>query len=348
MVKKIGILLCVMMLATTPVFAHVMTETDLFGDLSISDAPEEITLLAALGIISLQDTERTFRPQDTLIAEDLAAWLGSYYGLEGTTSTELAQAAFAQGLLSTIDGNATYSLVDEAFFHGALRVENPDEEMTRDQFAKFMVAHIHTKIDGHTLMEKAGFTPGPTGAIEKVERVKKRTTVGEIANTYELTIDGQVHELGMHPRTIADTADPLVWKGLNVAASWYGSNSQTDTVGKHQHDENSGNHSNKEQQVERQEDTVASIALQFIVIGDTSVTMQVQNEAAKQVVEESNQNETTDELDEQLSSIIPPQESIEEVSASSTNILGFVGIGIVVIGGLLAFGMHRRRTSMNR
>ena len=58
----------------------------------VYEASKEVVLLSALGVISYQDGELTFRPQDTLTAKDLAVWLGpSIYGLEGTTSTELAK-----------------------------------------------------------------------------------------------------------------------------------------------------------------------------------------------------------------------------------------------------------------
>ena len=62
----------------------------------------------------------------------------------------------AEGLLSTIDGQATYSLVNEAFFHGNLQLVTPDEQLTRDQFTKFVASHVHTNIEGQTLMDKAG------------------------------------------------------------------------------------------------------------------------------------------------------------------------------------------------
>ncbi len=340
MLKKIGMLLCMMMLVATSAFAHVTNEHNLFEDLSISEAANEIILLSALGIISPQDGKQTFRPQEPLTAKDLAAWVGSFYGLEGTTSAELAQAALAKGLLSTIDGAATYSMVNEGFFKGTLQLENPEDQMTREQFAKFVASHVHTKIDGQTVMDKVGFTPGPTGIIEKVERVTKNMPTGGTATIYQLTIDGNVHEIGMHPRTITDTADPLVWQGLQIAESWYGPNFATDVAGAHSH--------STEEQAERSDDVVASTALQFIVIGDTPVTTMLQEEETVHVAEQTNPSEATVELDEQLSSLDTQQEPVEEASTSSRNNLGFVGIGIVLIGALLALAMQKRRKANER
>ena len=151
----------------------------------------------------------------------------------------------------------------------------------------------------------------------------------------------------MHPRTIADSVDPLVWLGLNVAESWYGPNFATDFAGIHTHHEGDKDLSIEEQQAELLDDEVASMALQFIVIGDTSVTTVLQDEETTHVAEKTNQSEETTKLDEQLSSIVTQPESVQEASKSSTNVLGFVGIGIVIIGGLLALGFHKHRNSRN-
>lgn len=342
MFKKVGVVLCMMMLVTTSAFAHVMNEDNVFDDLSISEASKEIVLLAALGVISYQDAEITFRPLDPLTAKDLAAWVGSYYGLEGTTSLELAQAALADELITTIDGEATYALVNEAFFHGTLQLTNTDDTMTREQFAKFVASHVHTDIGGHTLMEMSGFTAGPTGVIEKVERVTKQTPTGENANIYQLTIDGDMYEMGMHPRTITDSVDPLVWRGLNVAESWYGPNVATDHTGIRMDHEGHEGHATEGQQAMSSGDEVAATALQFVVIGDTSLTPTIGEVATGKP--STNESGATDKVDEQLSGIGSQQEVATEASESSTNMwIWWVVIAVVFVAGLLAFFMRKRR-----
>lgn len=332
-----------MMLVATSAFAHVMNEDNVFDDLSISEASKEIVLLAALGVISYQDAEITFRPQDPLTAKDLAAWVGSYYGLEGTSSMELAQAALADELITTIDGEATYALVNEAFFHGTLQLTNADDTMTREQFAKFVASHVHTDMGGHTLMEMSGFVAGPTGVIEKVERVTKQTSTGGNANIYQLTIGGQVYEMGMHPRAITDSVDPLVWEGLNVAESWYGPNVATDHAGVHMdHEGREGHegHATEVQQAESLSDVVADTALQFVVIGDTPLTP-ILGEATTEEPSTS-EREVADKVNEQLSEIGSQQEVATD-SESSTNVWVWVVIAVVIVAGLLGFFMLKSR-----
>lgn len=342
MFKKVGIFLCMMMLVTTSALAHVMNEDNVFDDLSISEASKEIVLLAALGVISYQDAEITFSPQDPLTAKDLAAWVGSYYGLEGTSSLELAQAALADELITTIDGEATYALVNEAFFHGTLQLTNADDPMTREQFAKFVASHVHTDIGGHTLMEMSGFTAGPTGVIEKVERVTKQTPTGKNANIYQLTIGGHMYEMGMHPRTITDSVDPLVWKGLNIAESWYGPNVATDHTGIHMDLEGHEGHATEGQQAGSSSDEVADTALKFVVIGDTSLTPTLGEATTEEP--STSESEATNKVDEQLSGIGSQQEVATEASESSTNMwIWWVVIAVVFVAGLLAFFMRKRR-----
>ena len=344
MFKKVGIFFCMMMLVTTSAFAHVMNEDNVFDDLSISEASKEIVLLASLGVISYQDAEITFRPQDPLTAKDLAAWVGSYYGLEGTSSLELAQAALADELITTIDGEATYALVNEAFFHGTLQLANADDTMTREQFAKFVASHVHTDMGDHTLMEMSGFTAGPTGVIEKVERVTKQTPTGENAHIYQLTIDGHMYEMGMHPRTITDSVDPLVWEGLNVAESWYGPNVATDYAGVHMNHEGHQGHSGHATEVQQAEslgDEVAATALQFVVIGDTPLTQTIGEVATEDP--STSESKATDKVDEQLSGIDSQQEVATEVSESSTNMWMWAVIAVVMVVVLFAFFMRKRR-----
>ena len=343
MFKKVGILFSILILTTTPAFAHVINETNLLEDLSITEAAQEVVLLSALGVIPSQDMEQTFRPLDTLTAWDLAGWIGYYNRLEGKTLNELSKAAVEEGLISTIEGNATYSLVNEAFFLGELQLENPNEQLTHDEFAKFVAAHVHKKVNGLSLMDKAGFMSGPTGVIERVERKTKKTPKGENVNVYQLTIDGKLFELGLHPRAITDSVDPLVWQGQHIAESWYGSNFDTDTA-RHLHQDE--DKASNEQPVGISEDTVADIALQFIVIGDRSETPALQAEEKAFTEEQIPQVVETAKLDEQLSSLTTQPKSVEGSSISTTNKSGFLAIGIVLIGGLLAFGFHKRKNSL--
>lgn len=157
-------------------------------------------------MVSAESGKQTFRPQDPLTREELGEFVGSYFSFEG----ELAQ---EKGYRSSTKGEATYADVNQAFFENALSVENPEGTMTREEFAQFIAANLESDIGGHTFAERSGFAEGPTGVIGKVQQVEE---------TYQLTIDGNVYELGEHPYVAAESVDPLVWQGMSLSKSWEG------------------------------------------------------------------------------------------------------------------------------
>ena len=213
--KKALCICSFLVLITTNVSAHVMNSQSVFEDLHYTEAEEAILVLSALGVVSAESGKQTFRPQDPLTREELGAFVGGYLGFEGEQRAELAQQALKNGYLSSTKGEATYGDVNQAFFENQLPVENPEGMMTREEFAQFVAANLETDIGGHTLASMSGYVAGPTGMIEKVQQVEK---------AYELTIDGNVYELGMHPYVLAETVDPLVWQGMSLTKSWIGPN----------------------------------------------------------------------------------------------------------------------------
>lgn len=204
--KKAICICSFLLLFTTNVSAHVMNSQSVFGDIHYTEAAEDILLISALGMVSAESGKQTFRPQDPLTREELGEFVGSYFSFEG----ELAQ---EKGYRSSTKGEATYADVNQAFFENALSVENPEGTMTREEFAQFIAANLESDIGGHTFAERSGFAEGPTGVIEKVQQVEE---------TYQLTIDGNVYELGEHPYVAAESVDPLVWQGMSLSKSWEG------------------------------------------------------------------------------------------------------------------------------
>lgn len=204
---KKAICICLfLLLFTTNVSAHVMNSQSVFEDIHYTEAAEEILLISALGMVSAESGKQTFRPQDPLTREELGEFVGSYFSFK----SELAQ---EKGYRSSTKGDATYADVNQAFFENELSVENPEGTMTREEFAQFIAANLESNIGGHTLAERSGYAAGPTGVIEKVQQVEE---------AYELTIDGNVYELGEHPYVAAESVDPLVWQGMSLTKSWEG------------------------------------------------------------------------------------------------------------------------------
>ncbi len=280
MYKKTGMLFAFFMLICASAHAHVMNKKNVFEDLALTKAADEIVLLYSLGIVSYLDDNYEFKPNEILTAKDLAAWTASYYGLQGETSEELAKAALKEGIITRITGNATYQLVNEVYFHSKLKIDNPDETLTREQFALFVASNVKTNIDGHTLLDMSGFTEGPTGTIDSVEQVKKQTVQGSNVHIYILTIDGIDYEFGMHPCVIADSVDPSVWVGESVSESYFGPNVATDSEGLHskhhlvEKDDHS-NHSN-DSKTNSTTNEVSEMGIQFLVIGEEPFTPKIQ------------------------------------------------------------------------
>ena len=204
--KKAICICSFLLLITTNVSAHVMNSQSVFEDIHYTEAAEDILLISALGMVSAESGKQTFRPQDPLTREELGEFVGGYFRFEDELALE-------KGYLSSTKGEATYADVNQAFFENELTVENPEGTMTREEFAQFIAANLERDIGGQTLAERSGFAAGPTGLIEKVQQVEE---------TYELTIDGKVYELGEHPYVAAESVDPLVWQGMSLTKSWEG------------------------------------------------------------------------------------------------------------------------------
>lgn len=219
------IILWISLLLMIPTFAsaHVMNEKNAYGDIAYSEASEDILLLSGMGIIFYEHGDALFRPTEGLQRSDLAAWAGRFFHLgSGEASVdELKQLALQANLVSSLTGNATYEDVNQAFFNGKVKVENPKEELKREQFAIFIVDHLMTEIEeGKTLYDVAGYVQGPKGIIEHVKLVEETTDTGKIKESYVLVIDEEEYLLAAHPRVMRAAVDPVVWEGQQLEQSW--------------------------------------------------------------------------------------------------------------------------------
>ena len=314
---KNRIVLCLLLcfFFSTSASAHVLNKNNTFSDLRLSEYANDIVLLSSLGIVSNLDESLEYQPQKTLTAQDLAAWTAKYHGIDADTSAQLAQAALEQQLVSTIDGEATYQLVNEAFFQNQLDIHNPAETWTRDEFAAFVAKHVHTDIGGQTLLQMSGYTEGPTGKVEAVERVQKLTETGSKANVYMLTIDGEVYEMGMHPRAIADSADPAVWVGQTISESYFGLNAEGDYAGKR----------TQEKVESENREHVASVVLQLVVVGEEPYTQkQQENDAA---TDEASTKESQ-QIEQALASV--EQQETAEAEGQEDGYLKLIVIVIII------------------
>ena len=211
---KYRVLLFVMLLMVAPslVSAHVVNKENVYDDIQYSEAAEDIVLLSGIGIIDYEHGDSLFRPQDRLTRGELIEWAASFLS-QSNQDKDLVKGEFESGLISSLEGNATYEDVGNAFFKGKLHLDEPDAEMTREEFVKFMAGNLEVEIDGETLLGQAGLLPGPKGIISSVK--------ADGDYTYRLKIGNKEYLLDPHPRVLNGAADPVLWEGKMIEESWF-------------------------------------------------------------------------------------------------------------------------------
>lgn len=220
--KRIAVMIFVlMMLLPAAAQAHIVNESNLYDDIAFSEARENIVYLSGLGVIPYEHGAPLFKPKDKLSRSDLAYWAGSFRGLGAQQSDPQAvrQAVLAEGGVPSLDGNATVRDVNQAYFQGRAEL-NGSEELTREQFASLMAVYLTTKVNGQTLFEQAGYSPGPSGTVEAVAMKESQGADGKTVRTYAVTIQGVTLELSEHPRILYAPVDPGLWKGKSIRESW--------------------------------------------------------------------------------------------------------------------------------
>ena len=293
------IIVCVfcfsMLVFTTTANAHVMNDNNVYEDISLSEASNDIVLLSALGAISNVEGEQQFKPQQTLSVEQLAAWAAKFNGLEGETTVELAQAAIVEDIVQSLSGDATYELVNQLYFAGAVDVENAQKSLTREQFVHFIVENLSKA----NFLQTAQFIEGPTGVVDDVQQVEK-----DGYHIYKVTIAGETYELSAHPYAIAQSADPSVWVGQEVTQSFIATNGLS----------NLG-----------QGEESTAMALQLVVIDKQPYTFEKQEQ----------QNEVVQDIEQSLQQVeVIDEEQTEEPSSNNWLVIVMIALLIVVITAL--------------
>jgi hypothetical protein len=118
-----------------------------------------------------------------------------------------------------LEGNATYGDVNHAYLAGKAALQSANSELTREQFALFMGHFLKEKVDGKSLLDRAGFEPGPAGVIEQVA-AKTEGAGGNADKVFTLTIGGKQYSLDPHPKVVRGPTDLGVWKGKEIETSW--------------------------------------------------------------------------------------------------------------------------------
>lgn len=204
-------------MAPLKVDAHITNEKTLYEDIAFSDAFEEIMHLRAMNAISAEEGVNLYRPKDLLKREVLAEWALNFTMQkdthnEGNKEGVSPEKSVEEGLIDTIQGNATLDDVNKAFFNGTLSISD-DKEITREEFALFMGEHFATKVDGKDFFERSGLSKGPSGTVDTVIPSK-----GSRSST--LSIDRKEYSLSDHPKILNGPSDEESLKGLNITDSY--------------------------------------------------------------------------------------------------------------------------------
>ena len=196
--------------------AHIMTENSQFPDIKESDARFDIVALVAIGIIP---ETPTFEPQRNLSHADLAAWGAlaanlSAGGDEKPSVAELAKLVQEKGLVSSLEGDATYAEINTVLFKGAHVAEHPEAIPTRAEAARYIATGLASAA-GTAVLEGKGLHFGPTGVVSGVEQ-KTNPDGGESSF---ITIGDTSIPMFTHGRVGNGPSDLAKWKDLTVSRS---------------------------------------------------------------------------------------------------------------------------------
>ncbi len=207
----------IMVLACVQVQAHILNETSQFPDIKTSEARFDIVLLVGAGVVP--ETPQ-FEPDKKLARTDLAAWAAQTAGLLKSADKPdikaLANAALEQGLVSSLEGDATYADLNKVFLQGkgATGVA-ADAVPTRAQAASYLVAGLLTPVAG-SLLEKTAIVPGPTGVVTSVES----KTNPDGGSSQFLAIGDTSLPVYTHAKVGNGSSSLAKWKGLTVRRSF--------------------------------------------------------------------------------------------------------------------------------
>jgi hypothetical protein len=198
------------------VAAHIMTDTTQFPDMKASDARFDVMVLVAAGIIP---EKGPFGADEPLMHQDLAVWSALALGLQNKTgeqagTAELARRALEQGLVTSLEGQATYAEIDTVLFQGGFAHEHPDEVPSRGAAAAYIVAGL-ADAAGTPLMEKLSLQYGPIGKVTSVESRKNP----DGGSSVYITVAGTALPVYVHGRVGNGPADLKQWQGRTVRRS---------------------------------------------------------------------------------------------------------------------------------
>ena len=196
--------------------AHISNEDTLFPDIKSSESRYDVLLLVAIGIVPVT---KSFEPDKHLSRIDLAAWGALADGLvdagEEPDIKSLADVALKEGLLNSLDGDATYMDINNVLFKGELNPADAESIPSRGEATIFIAANLMTGAGGMTLLDRRGMRTGPTGEVSEVE-----TRMNPDGGTsYFITIDSKTYPFYPHGKLANGPIDLTQWQGRTIRRS---------------------------------------------------------------------------------------------------------------------------------
>lgn len=203
------------LLLTAVAEAHIKNEASQFPDIEYSDARFDIVMLVGAGVIP---ETPVFEPDKWLSRRELATWVALARGLkpggETPDTDDLAQAAIDAGLVGSLEGDATFSELNDAFLGGEAEVADAEATPTKAEAAGFIAAHLDTEA-GLALLERRNLSHGDTGTVGRVETQK-----GHHGSVYLMTVGDTTQPMAEHGRVANGPTDLLQWEGRTVRRSF--------------------------------------------------------------------------------------------------------------------------------
>ncbi|MFC0215027.1 hypothetical protein ACFFK0_21770 [Paenibacillus chartarius] len=206
---------------STAAFAHVENEKTLYDDIETSRALEDIVYLRGMGLIAAEPGAKLFRPLAPLQKADLAYWAGTFkgFGGDGKQPEQVRAEALRSGLVTSLEGDATYADVNRAYLDGREAADQSDAKLTREQFATYLRSAVQQPAAAGSLVQRLGYVQGPSGTIERVIE----NIVGEGAAayaSYTIVVGGKEYKLSEHPKALYGPTDLKQWQGKTLSETW--------------------------------------------------------------------------------------------------------------------------------
>jgi hypothetical protein len=214
--QRVALLGACCLLGSGSALAHIKNEASQFPDIEFSQARFDIVVLVGAGIIP---ETPVFEPDKPLSKREIAAWAALANGLGAGGETPdvdaLAATALEQGLVDTLDGEASYADLNVLFFEGEVTLDAAQRIPTKAEAATFIAEHLETET-GQALLTSRNLHGGAVGTVAAI----KSQAGDHHGSAYVITVGDTALPMYAHGRVANGPTDLLQWQGREVRRSF--------------------------------------------------------------------------------------------------------------------------------